>query len=138
MTKKEALIIGMGISGCVAARLLADAGYQVSCFERESHVGGALFDEVRPNGISVQSHGPHIFHTDKDHVYQFLKRFGSFYPYRHRVLVEIKGKTVPLPLNANSLEILGTSLSGNFTRGSTDIVLVGILKITTSSLKLLG
>lgn len=106
MTKKEALIIGMGISGCVAARLLADAGYQVSCFERESHVGGALFDEVRPNGISVQSHGPHIFHTDKDHVYQFLKRFGSFYPYRHRVLVEIKGKTVPLPLNANSLEIL--------------------------------
>lgn len=31
--------------------------------------------------------------------------------------------------NANSLEILGTSLSGNFTRGSTDIVLVGILQI---------
>ena len=40
--------------------------------------------------------------------------------------------------NTNGLEILGTSLGRNFTRGSTDIVLVGILKITTSSLKLLG
>ena len=40
--------------------------------------------------------------------------------------------------NANRLEILGTRLGGNLTRGSTNIVLVGILKITTSTPKLPG
>lgn len=106
MARKEALVIGLGISGCVAARLLADSGYEVTCFEQSSNIGGTLFEDTRPNGIRVQAYGPHIFHTDNETVYQYLKRFGSFYPYRHRVLGRYKDKVFPMPLNANSLEIL--------------------------------
>ena len=106
MKNKEALVIGLGISGCTAARMLADAGYSVTCFESESRIGGILFDELRPNGVRVQSFGPHIFHTNNENVYSFLKRFGSFFPYQHHVLVSIGGKRVPLPLNPRSLEIL--------------------------------
>ena len=106
MVRKEAIVIGLGISGCVAARLLADAGYEVICFEQGSHIGGSLFEETRPNGIRVQTYGPHIFHTDNELVYQYLRRFGSFYPYCHRVLARYEDKTFPIPLNANSLEIL--------------------------------
>ncbi|MBO4926810.1 MAG: NAD(P)-binding protein [Clostridiales bacterium] len=106
MARKSALVLGLGISGCTAARMLADAGYQVTCFERECHIGGALFDEIRPNGIRINPRGPHILHTDNEEVFRFLKRFGAFYPYRHRVLATINNKTVPLPLNARSLEIL--------------------------------
>lgn len=115
MAKKEAIVVGLGISGCAAARLLADSGYEVMCFEKESHIGGSLFEDNRPNGIRVQIHGPHIFHTDSESVYQFLRFFGSFYPYRHRVLGKIDDKVFPLPLNANSLEILfGTSARDKF------------------------
>ncbi|MBP5781706.1 MAG: NAD(P)-binding protein, partial [Clostridia bacterium] len=106
MFNKEALVIGLGISGCAAARMLADAGYNVTCFEKESHIGGYLFEETRPNGIRVQSCGPHIFHTDNESVYAFLRRFGSFYPYTHRVLAQVDKKLVPLPLNRHSLEML--------------------------------
>ncbi|MBO4475028.1 MAG: NAD(P)-binding protein [Clostridiales bacterium] len=106
MGNKEALVIGLGITGCSAARMLADAGYSVTCFERASHVGGRLFEDVRANGIRVQVYGPRIFHTDNESVYRFLKRFGSFYPYRHRVLLSTGDKTVPLPLNSHSLEVL--------------------------------
>ena len=103
---KNALVIGLGISGCAAARLLAESGYTVTCFEGESHIGGALFEEERPNGIRVQTCGPHIFHTDNENAYNFIKRFGSFFPYRHRVVVSINNQMVPLPLNAHSESLL--------------------------------
>ena len=106
MVSKNALIIGLGLTGCTAARMLADAGYSVTCFERASHVGGRLFEDIRPNGIRVQVYGPHIFHTENEAVYRFLKRFGAFYPYRHRVLLSISNKIVPLPLNMHALEEL--------------------------------
>lgn len=102
-------MIGLGISGCSAARLLAESGYTVTCFEGESHIGGSLFEEVRPNGIRVQSRGPSVFHTDNEKVYQFIKRFGAFFPYNHRVFLSYQNKMVPLPLNANSLQ----SIFGN-------------------------
>jgi len=111
---KEAIVIGLGISGCVSARLLADAGYSVTCFERESLIGGNLVEELRPNGQRIQAFGPHIFHTDHEEVYAFLKRFGNFYPYTHRVLAGIDGTIVPVPLNFNSLTLLfGSSRSGH-------------------------
>ena len=103
---KDALVIGLGLSGCTAARILADSGYSVTCFEIRSHIGGRLFEDVRPNGIRVQVYGPHIFHTNNENIFNYLKRFGSFYPYRHRVLVSVSGKVVPLPLNKHSLEEL--------------------------------
>ncbi|MBR6255030.1 MAG: NAD(P)-binding protein [Clostridiales bacterium] len=106
MVKKDALVIGLGISGCAAARLLAESGYSVTCFEADSHIGGSLFEDVRPNGIRVQTRGPQIFHTDSENTYQFIKRFGSFFPYRHRVFLSCQNKLGPLPLNANSLTAL--------------------------------
>lgn len=106
MITKEAIVIGLGISGCSAARLLAESGYTVTCFEGESHIGGSLFEDVRPNGIRVQPHGPSVFHTDNEKVYQYIKRFGAFFPYNHRVFLSYQNKMVPLPLNANSLQAI--------------------------------
>ncbi len=106
MVQKDAIVIGLGISGCAAARLLAESGYSVTCFEGESHIGGSLFEDIRPNGIRVQTRGPQVFHTESENVYQFIKRFGSFFPYRHRVFLSYRDMKVPLPLNANSLKTL--------------------------------
>jgi len=51
-------------------------------------------------------YGPHIFHTDRKYVYEYLSRFSAFYPYSHRVLGQIDGKLVPIPFNFTSIEKL--------------------------------
>lgn len=75
MKQKPAIkIIGCGITGVVIARVLAEANYQVEIFEKREHIGGNLYDYER-DGILVHKYGPHIFHTSKKHVINFVERF---------------------------------------------------------------
>jgi UDP-galactopyranose mutase len=97
-------IIGAGLSGATLARLLADKGYSVYIYEMNDHIGGNCYDYFNQYGILVQKYGPHIFHTDKKHVYDFVKRFAKFRPNLIDVLVNIKGTLVDLPINFKSVE----------------------------------
>ncbi len=60
----EYVIVGSGLSGCVVARKLANAGHKVLVVERRKHLGGNVFDEYDENGILIQRYGPHTFHTN--------------------------------------------------------------------------
>lgn len=55
MTKPDAVIIGSGHNGLVAANYLADAGLQVRVLERRSIVGGATVTEELIPGFRVSS-----------------------------------------------------------------------------------
>ena len=103
MSEKNILVVGAGLSGCTAARLLAENGYSVTILEKRDTVGGNLYDYIDENGIRVQLYGPHIFHTSEKEVFDFLSRFTEWTKYEHKVLANIKGTLVPVPFNMTSL-----------------------------------
>ena len=101
--KKGVLIIGAGISGCTAARLLAEKGHSVTVIDQRSHTGGNCHDHWDGNGICIHDYGTHIFHTDNRQVWDFISRFTRWYPFQHKVRGLIDGQLVPIPFNLNSI-----------------------------------
>lgn len=102
---KQILIAGAGFSGSVAARILAEKGYNVIIHEQRSTIGGNAYDE-NINGIISQTYGPHIFHTSNKEVVDFLSNYTEWFDYKHSVKGLIDGKLVPIPFNLTSLETL--------------------------------
>ncbi len=103
INQSTAVIIGSGISGSTAARLLAEQGYIVTVIDQRSHIGGNCHDHWDGNGICVHDYGSHIFHTDNRQVWDFISRFTKWYPFQHRVRGLIDGQLVPIPFNLNSI-----------------------------------
>lgn len=92
-------VVGAGFSGAVVARELAEAGHQVEVFESRDHVAGNCHTDRHETGVMVHVYGPHIFHTQHEHVWQYVQRFGSFRPYRHRVRAMVRGRAYQMPMN---------------------------------------
>lgn len=106
LVDSDVIIVGAGISGISAARVLAEKGNHVTVMEKRREIGGNLYDYIDENGIRVQKYGPHIFHTNDNAVFDFLSRFTDWIKYEHRVLGNIGGKMVPIPFNLTSLREL--------------------------------
>jgi UDP-galactopyranose mutase len=103
MKKKRFLIVGSGFAGSVAARELADAGHAVSIIDKRPHIGGNAYDTYDAHGILIHPYGPHIFHTNSERVFQWLSRFTEWRHYEHRVLAEVNGVMLPMPINRTTI-----------------------------------
>lgn len=95
---KTIAIVGAGLAGCSAARMLADEGYKVKLYEKKEKAGGLCTDYVDKYGINVHEYGPHIFHTDDDNVLEFISKFANLHHYRHFVVNE-NGHEIPPSLS---------------------------------------
>lgn len=100
------VVVGAGLAGAVAARLLADAGHRVEVFETRGHIGGNCRDAWQ-DGVLVHQYGPHCFHTDKAEVWRFVNRFSRFRPLDYRVVANTNRGLIPIPFNDVSAEIVG-------------------------------
>ena len=98
------IVVGAGLTGCTAARILADAGSKVEIWEKTDKIGGAAYDYKGPFGTYVHEYGPHIFHTYDEIVFEFLSRFTEWSDYTHTVLGNINGKLCPIPFNFESID----------------------------------
>ena len=60
----------------------------------------------------VHVYGPHIFHTQHAHVWEYIQRFGVMMPYNHRVKTTVKGRVYSLPVNLHTInQFFGLTLS---------------------------
>ncbi len=103
----DAVVVGCGFAGAVAARELAERGcMRVLVIEKRSQIAGNMYDERDDAGILVHRFGPHIFHTNEMRVFNYVRRFSGWIGYQHKVLADWHGTCIPVPFNKNSMEIV--------------------------------
>ena len=86
----DVIIVGAGTAGLVAARELAEKqNKKVLIVEKKHHIAGNCYDEKDEHGILIHVYGPHIFHTGKEKVFEYLSRFTEWYAFGHEVGDEI-------------------------------------------------
>lgn len=102
----KVVVVGAGLAGAVAARLLTDAGHRVEVYESRIHPAGNCRDDWQ-DGILVHQYGPHCFHTDKEFVWRFVTRFGAFRDPDFRVVANTRLGAIPIPFNDVSAERIG-------------------------------
>ena len=101
------LIVGAGFAGSVLAeRLATQRGDRVLLVDRRPHIGGNAYDRHNEDGVLIHQYGPHIFHTNSEMIFKHLSQFTEWRPYEHRVVGKVDGKTVPIPINLDTVNKL--------------------------------
>jgi UDP-galactopyranose mutase len=106
MKQIDILIIGAGISGSVLAERYASIGKKVLIIEKRNHIAGNCYDYVDENGILVSKYGAHLFHTNEESVWEYVNKFSEWYFWEHKVIARVGTKTVPIPVNINTVNTL--------------------------------
>jgi UDP-galactopyranose mutase len=101
------IIVGAGFAGSVMAeRLARDRGERVLIIDKRPHIGGNAYDRHDKAGLLIHQYGPHIFHTNSEQIFEYLSRFTEWRPYEHRVLADIRGQLLPIPINLDTINRL--------------------------------
>jgi len=112
MKNADIVIIGAGISGAVLAERYANLGKKVLIIEKRDHIAGNCYDYIDENGILVSKYGAHLFHTNEEDVWQYINRFCEFYPFEHKVIAQVDGQLVPIPVNITTVnKLFGTNIT---------------------------
>lgn len=101
------LIVGAGFAGAVLAERLANgSNKKVLICDKRSHIGGNAYDFYNDDGVLIHKYGPHIFHTNAKEVFDYLGQFTEWREYQHRVLANVDGMQVPMPINLDTINKL--------------------------------
>lgn len=112
---KKILCVGAGFSCAVIARELAEAGHQITVIEQRQHIAGNCHTERdAQTNIMLHVYGPHIFHTEHEHVWQYINRFGEFKPFINRVKAVSGNQVYSLPINLHTInQFFGQTFNPN-------------------------
>ena len=98
------LIVGAGFYGAVFAQVKTEQGKKCLVIDRRDHIAGNIYSAQLDDapGIDVHMYGPHIFHTDKEDVWEYVNRFADFNHFRYEPVANYKGELYNLPFNMNT------------------------------------
>ena len=103
----DVLVVGAGYAGSVLAeRLATQSGLSCLVIDRRDHIAGNAYDYYDEHGVLVHRYGPHIFHTNGKRMVDYLSAFTEWRPYEHKVVADVEGRVVPLPINRNTINAL--------------------------------
>lgn len=101
------LIVGAGFAGSVLAERLANgSNKKVLICDKRPHIAGNAYDCYNDDGILIHKYGPHIFHTNSKDVFDYLTNFTEWREYQHRVLANVDGMLLPIPINLDTINKL--------------------------------
>mgnify|MGYP001765450629 CR=1 FL=1 len=108
----DVVVAGAGFAGAVMAeRLASSSGLKVLVCDKRDHIGGNAYDRHDAAGLLIHPYGPHIFHTNSQDVVRYLSRFTRWRAYEHRVLADVGGQRLPMPINRATVNgVFGISL----------------------------
>lgn len=101
MAAYDYLVVGAGLFGAVFAHEAKQAGKRVLVIDRRSHVGGNTYTED-VGGIPVHRYGAHIFHTDDEEVWNYVRQFARFNRFTNAPLARYGDELYHLPFNMNT------------------------------------
>ena len=104
----DCIVIGCGLSGSVVARHLAEQGKKVVIWERRNHIGGNMYDYVDEHGFLVQKYGPHIFHTAKKELYDYMCKYEIWQQYKLKCGAVWDNTYTPTPFNFTTIDTFFT------------------------------
>jgi UDP-galactopyranose mutase len=103
----DVLVVGAGLAGStIAERCAREFGASVLLIDRRPHLAGNCHDPAGEDGLQYHQYGPHVFHTNSEHVLAYLSGFTAWRPYEHRVLANVDGRLVPIPINRTTINTL--------------------------------
>lgn len=101
------VVVGAGLTGAtLAERIATERKEDVLVIERRTYVAGTASDYWTQEGLLVQRHGPHVFHTNSEHVWDYVQRFATWRPTSARVVAKVGESYVPLPVGFRGIDIL--------------------------------
>ena len=77
MKTYDYIIVGSGFFGSICAYELNKLNKKILVLESRNHIGGNCYTENK-NNINIHIYGPHIFHTSKKHVWDYINQFAEF------------------------------------------------------------
>jgi UDP-galactopyranose mutase len=104
----DVIVVGAGLSGAVCAERFANVlGKRVLVIDKRHHIGGNCYDYIDDEtGLLISKYGPHLFHANEDHVWEYVQRFCEWDRYDHKAVANVNGKIVTLPVNINTVNTL--------------------------------
>jgi UDP-galactopyranose mutase len=100
--KYDYLIIGCGLFGATFAQQLKFKNKKCLILESRDHIGGNVYTENK-EGIHIHAYGPHIFHTNNDEIWNYIRKFANFNHFVCRPKVNFKNNIFSFPINLFTL-----------------------------------
>ncbi len=95
------LIVGAGIFGAVFAYEAKKAGKKCVVIDKRGHIAGNVYTK-EAEGINVHKYGAHIFHTNNEQVWKYIKQFSEFNNFINSPIAVYKNELYNLPFNMNT------------------------------------
>ena len=99
--KYDYLIVGAGLFGAVFAYEMKQKGKSCCVIDRRDHIAGNIYTK-KQSDIDVHVYGPHIFHTSKKEIWDYVNRFAEFNNFINMPVASYKDELYNLPFNMNT------------------------------------